>query len=104
MPLADLSALIERYQRPAEGEEAGLTVKELAELYFQYQLAGKSSYDFHRRTFYKELGFLLNRRVASLNKIQLLAWHASRRAAPAQANRGLGVLRAMANWRLDWIS
>lgn len=100
MPLADLSALIERCQQTGNGEDTGLTVKELADLYFQYQLAGKSSYDLHRRTFYKELEFLLNRRVTSLKKIELLAWHASRRAAPAQANRGLGVLRAMANWAI----
>jgi integrase len=92
--------LIERLQQAGGGEEAGLTVKELAELYFHYQLAGKSSYELERRTFYKELEFLLNRRVTSLKKIELIAWHASRRAAPAQANRNLGVLRTMANWAI----
>lgn len=49
----DLAALIERLQQQTVKAE-GITLKECAELYFQYQLADKASYDLHRSTFYKE--------------------------------------------------
>jgi integrase len=96
---ADLSALIERLQQHP-GTDEGITVKEVAELYFQYHLAAKPSYDLHRRTFYKEFEGVLNRPVTNLKKIELIAWHASRRAVPSQANRALSILRTMCNWAI----
>lgn len=103
--LPDLAGLIERLQQQTVKGE-GITLKEVAELYFQYQLSGKASYDLHRRTFYREFQPWLERTPASLKKIEIIAWHASRRQVPSEGNRGLGILRALINWaiRMDLLT
>jgi len=105
-PVPNLAELMERVRQCCTLGGDGITVKDLADLYFQYHLVGKASYDLHRRTFYKELTLWLDRPVSSLRKVEVIEWHASRRIAPSQANRGLGILRAACNWaiRLDLLS
>lgn len=105
-PVPNLVELMERVRQCCTTGGDGITVKDLADLYFQYHLIGKASYDLHRRTFYKELALWLDRPVNSLRKVEITAWHASRRIAPSQANRGLGILRAACNWaiQLDLLS
>ena len=105
-PGPNLSDLMERVRQSCSTQGDGLRVKDLVDSYFQFHLMGKASYDLNRRTFYKELVHWFDRPVHSLKKLEIIEWHASRRSAPAQANRALKILRAACNWaiRLDLLT
>jgi integrase len=100
--LPDLLALVEKIRDGGTEAGDGMPLREIAELYFQYQLAEKPSYDLARRTFYAEFSTWLARPVVSIRKLEIIHWHASRWSAPTQANRGLGLLRSMINWAIGF--
>ena len=100
--LPDLLALVAKIRDGGTDAGDGMPLREIAELYFQYQLAEKRSYDLARRTFYAEFTEWLARPVRGLRKLEIIHWHTSRWSAPTQANRALGLLRSMINWAISF--
>lgn len=75
-----------------------MTIQELSGLYLNTHLVRRSSFDTTKRLLRNTFCHLDTFLVSELTPKDVLLWHASLSGTPYQANRALGVLKAMIRW------
>lgn len=75
-----------------------MKIHQLSTLYLQNHLVQRSSFDTTKRLLRNTFGTLDYILVRDLTPRTILEWHTSLRNTPYQANRALGVLKAMIRW------